>query len=46
VLVNKGTYVIDVLRTLKDILQRSGGHHVKKRYTFRSMQIAKRFLEN
>ena len=40
VMINKGDYVIDVMRSLRDILQRSGGHHVKKRYTFRPMQIA------
>ena len=44
VMVNKGTYTIRVIETLKDILQRSGGHHVKKRYTFRPLSIATRFL--
>jgi pyruvate kinase len=33
-----------VLKSLKDILQRSGTHHTKKRYTFRPMQIAKDFF--
>lgn len=40
VMINKGNYVIRVLKTLDDILRRSGGHHIKKRYTFRSMKIA------
>lgn len=40
VMINKGNYVIEVIKTLRDILQRSGTHHIKKRYTFRPMQIA------
>ena len=40
VMINKGDHVIDVIKTLRDILQRSGTHHLKKRYTFRPMQIA------
>jgi pyruvate kinase len=40
VMINKGDYVIEVINTLRDILQRSGTHHAKKRYTFRPMQIA------
>ena len=40
VMINKGDYVISVMKTLRDILQRSGTHHIKKRYTFRPMQIA------
>ena len=45
VMVNKGDYVIDVIKTLKDILQRSGTHHVKKRYALRPMQMAIRFFK-
>ena len=45
VMINKGDYVIKVIKTLSDILQRSGGHHVKKRYTFRPMQIARNYFE-
>jgi pyruvate kinase len=45
VMINKGDYVINVLRTLSDILRRSGRHHVKKRYTFRPMQIASHYLD-
>lgn len=44
VLINKGDYIIKVLKMLKDILQRSGGHHTKKRYIFRPMQIAKNYF--
>lgn len=44
VMLNKGKYLLTVLSTLRDILQRSGGHHVKKRYVFRPLKIAERFL--
>jgi pyruvate kinase len=40
VMLNKGDHIIHVIKTLQDILQRSGTHHVKKRYTFRPMQMA------
>ncbi|HLO80185.1 MAG TPA: pyruvate kinase [Chitinophagaceae bacterium] len=46
VMINKGNYVLKVIKTLNDILRRSGGHHIKKRYTFRSMQIALNYLGN
>ena len=45
VMINKGNYTIKVLKTLTDILQRSGGHHIKKRYTSRPMQIAKSYFD-
>jgi pyruvate kinase len=44
VMINKGDYTIKVLKTLTDILQRSGGHHIKKRNTSRPMQIAKNYF--
>ncbi len=44
VMINKGHYIIHVIETLKDILLRSGGHHVKKRYTFRLLSIATMFM--
>ncbi|MBL7807992.1 MAG: pyruvate kinase [Saprospiraceae bacterium] len=44
VMLNKGQYLLTVLATLQDILQRSGGHHTKKRYIFRPLKIAERFL--
>lgn len=44
VMLNKGKYMLTVLATLQDILHRSGGHHAKKRYVFRPLKIAERFL--
>lgn len=44
VMLNKGKYLLTVLATLQDILHRSGGHHAKKRYIFRPLKIAERFL--
>ncbi len=46
VMLNKGKYLLRTLTTLKDILRRSGGHHAKKRYVFRPLQIAERFFGN
>lgn len=46
VMLNKGKYLLDVLASLRDILHRSGGHHLKKRYVFRPLAIAERFLRN
>lgn len=46
VMINKGTHILHVIKTLKDILKRSGGHHIKKRYTFRPLSIAVRFMRN
>lgn len=45
VMLNKGKYLLTVLATLQDILFRTGGHHVKKRYMFRPLKIAERYLE-
>ncbi len=44
VMLNKGKHMLLVLATLQDILRRSGGHHAKKRYIFRPLNIAERFL--
>lgn len=46
VMINKGTHLIEVLEALKNILGRSGGHRAKKRYLFRPLAIAHRFLNN
>ncbi|HNP23940.1 MAG TPA: pyruvate kinase [Panacibacter sp.] len=46
VMINKGDYIINVIRSLVDILQRSGMHHAKKRYTFRPMNIASNFFDS
>ncbi len=44
VMINKGQFIIHVIEMLKDIFLRTGGHHVKKRYTFRPLAIATRFM--
>jgi len=44
VMINKGQHTVQVLKTLKDVLFRSGGHRIKKRFTFRPLTIATRFL--
>jgi pyruvate kinase len=44
VMLNKGAYILNAMETLKDILQRSGGHHIKKRSTFRTLKIAEHFF--
>jgi pyruvate kinase len=44
VMINKGAYTIEVLETLLDILLRTSEHRRKKRFTFRPLNIAKRFL--
>lgn len=44
VMVNKGDHTIEVIETLRDILLRTGGHHSKKRYIFRPLRIAQRFM--
>lgn len=46
VMINKGTHMIKTIETLRDILLRSGGHHAKKRYTFRPLGIAKQFIDS
>lgn len=46
VMINKGDYIINVIKSLTDILQRSGAHHAKKRYTFRPMNIATDFFNS
>ncbi len=45
VMLNKGKYLLTALAALRNILHRSGGHHAKKRYIFRSLQIAERFFQ-
>ena len=46
VMINKGDHTIEVLETLQNILHRVGGHHVKKRFTFRPLSIAQKFIKN
>ncbi len=45
VMLNKGKHLLAVLASLRDILHRSGGHHLKKRYVFRPLAIAEHFLK-
>lgn len=44
VMINKGEHTIRVIETLRDVLRRSSGHHIKKRFTFRPLTIAGRFI--
>lgn len=45
IMINKGSHTIEVMETLRDILSRASEHRSKKRFTFRSLNIAKIFLE-
>jgi pyruvate kinase len=45
-MINKGTHLIEVIESLINILERSGGHRIKKRYLFRTLQIANRFVNS
>jgi pyruvate kinase len=44
VMINKGDHTIEVIETLIDVLQRIGGHQIKKRYIFRPLSIAANFI--
>lgn len=44
VMLNKGEYIIDTIKLLKKILNKSGGHRHKKRYSMRPLNIATHFL--
>jgi len=44
IMINKGDHTIEVIETLRDILQRTGGHRNKKRFTFRPLSIAQSFI--
>jgi pyruvate kinase len=46
IMINKGDYTLEVIETLKEIGARMGGHQVKKRFTFRPLNIARRFFNN
>lgn len=46
VMINKGDHTLEVIESLKEILIRTSGHRIKKRYTFRPLQIAQRFFES
>ncbi|MDR3693606.1 pyruvate kinase [Mucilaginibacter sp.] len=44
VMINKGDHTIRVIETLRNVLHRIGGHHIKKRFTFRPLGIAQKFI--
>ncbi|NVK48544.1 MAG: pyruvate kinase [Cyclobacteriaceae bacterium] len=44
IMINKGPHTLEVLDSLENIIQRMGTHRDKKRYTFRELKIASRFL--
>ncbi|MBK8700899.1 MAG: pyruvate kinase [Saprospiraceae bacterium] len=44
VMINKGEHTIEVIESLKDILQRTAEHRNKKRFIFRPLNIAKGFI--
>jgi pyruvate kinase len=44
VMLNKGPYVLDAVRTLDDVLRRMESHQEKKRSMMRPLDLAKRFL--
>jgi pyruvate kinase len=44
IMINKGKHTLDVLKTLRDILQRSSAFRIKNRLVFRPLMIAKDFL--
>ena len=44
VLINKGTHTIVVMETLQDIMQRTSEHRSKKRFIFRPLKIAQKFI--
>ncbi len=46
VMLNKGKYILQTVKSLRDILIRSGGHRRKKRYYMRPLSIARAFWEN
>ncbi|MDR3714225.1 MAG: pyruvate kinase [Puia sp.] len=44
VMINKGKHIVQVITTLQNIFKRSGGHHSKKRYLFRPLNIARAYI--
>jgi len=46
IMINKGPHTIKVLTTLKNILKRTAEHKVKKRFTFRPLNIARNFIQH
>jgi pyruvate kinase len=46
VMINKGSHTVEVVKALRDIIQRTDGHRHKKRFTLRALSIAQQFLQN
>lgn len=46
VMLNKGDYIVDTIKLLINILNKSGGHRHKKRYSMRPLNIATHFLNH
>jgi pyruvate kinase len=46
VMLNKGTHIIEAVRTLDDILQRMQGHHRKKHSMLRKLHLASAFQDS
>jgi len=44
VMINKGDHTLKVIETLRNILHRISGHHIKKRFIFRQLSIAEKFI--
>lgn len=44
VMLNKGKNIVKTLKTLKNIFRRMGDHQYKKRFIFRPLSIAKKFI--
>jgi pyruvate kinase len=44
VMLNKGPHTVQAIKALRNILERSSSHHLKKRYRLRPLSIAKAFL--
>lgn len=45
IMINKGSHTLEVLKTLRDISQRSAALRIKNRLVFRPLKIAKDFFE-
>jgi pyruvate kinase len=46
VMLNKGNYIINVMKTLSDIPRRSGGHHARKDILLDPTKIASDYLSS
>jgi pyruvate kinase len=45
IMINKGDHTLEVLKTLRDILQRSSAFRIKNRLVYRPLKIAKNFFK-